>query len=324
MNFSLKRYTAADIDVWNAAVDNIVRQKSFLLNRNYMEYHSDRFTDASLMVLEPQGKVLALFPANVCRKDSRCVESHGGLTYGGLLMSPHLTAKLTGEVFEAIIAYYRERGFNALIYKPMPYIYCEYPCQEDLYWLFRNKATLLSRQISSVIDLAQPYSLSTLRKRKVKKAEKLACLRMEMGAQHLKAYWQILDGVLQLRHDTLPVHTFEEMQLLMQRFPRNIQLAVCIDHVHNEVLAGCLLYITPQVVHAQYIASNDRGCEVGALDLLFRNVIAATPILYKGVRYFDFGTCNEHGGWYLNEGLIFQKEGFGGRAVCYDSYLINY
>ena len=109
----------------------------------------------------------------------------------------------------------------------------------------------------------------------------------------------------------------------MQRFPRNIQLAVCVDHVNNEVLAGCLLYITQHVVHAQYIACNDRGCELGALDLLFRNIITASPVLYKGVRYFDFGTCNEEGGWYLNEGLIFQKEGFGGRAVCYDSYLIS-
>ena len=104
---------------------------------------------------------------------------------------------------------------QTLFYKPIPYIYCSYPCQEDLYWLFRKNATLLSRQISSVIDLAQPYPLSTLRKRKVKKAEKLACLRMEFGKQHLKAYWQILNAVLQSRHDTLPVHTLEEMELLM-------------------------------------------------------------------------------------------------------------
>lgn len=323
MKFLIKRYTAADFDVWNSAVENIVRQQSFLFNRAYMEYHSDRFKDASLMITDLQGKVLALFPANVCRTDEHRVESHGGLTYGGLLMSPHLTAQLTGEVFDALLAFYREHGFDSIVYKPIPYIYCSYPCQEDLYWLFRKNATLLSRQISSVIDLAQPYPLSTLRKRKVKKAEKLACLRMEFGKQHLKAYWQILNAILQSRHDTLPVHTLEEMELLMQRFPHNIQLAVCVDHVNNEVLAGCLLYITQHVVHAQYIACNDRGCELGALDLLFRNIITASPVLYKGVRYFDFGTCNEEGGWYLNEGLIFQKEGFGGRAVCYDSYLIS-
>ena len=36
--------------------------------------------------------------------------------------------------------------------------------------------------------------------------------------------------------------------------------------------------------------------------------------------YFDFGISTEDGGRVLNEGLIYQKEGFGGRAVCYDTY----
>jgi hypothetical protein len=34
-------------------------------------------------------------------------------------------------------------------------------------------------------------------------------------------------------------------------------------------------------------------------------------------RYFDFGTSNEDAGRYLNETLIAQKEGFGGRGVAY-------
>ena len=41
---------------------------------------------------------------------------------------------------------------------------------------------------------------------------------------------------------------------------------------------------------------------------------------FHGYKYFDFGTSNEDMGRYLNEGLIYQKEGFGGRAVCYDWY----
>ena len=38
---------------------------------------------------------------------------------------------------------------------------------------------------------------------------------------------------------------------------------------------------------------------------------------------FDFGVSTEQRGSYLNEGLIFQKEGFGGRAICYDTYAID-
>ena len=36
--------------------------------------------------------------------------------------------------------------------------------------------------------------------------------------------------------------------------------------------------------------------------------------------YLDFGISTENGGRYLNENLIYQKEGLGGRGVCYDIY----
>ena len=79
MNYTIKRYTSADEALWNAAVDNGgVRQASFLFNRQYMDYHADRFRDISLMVLDDHERVLALLPANVSRADEHCVESHGG------------------------------------------------------------------------------------------------------------------------------------------------------------------------------------------------------------------------------------------------------
>jgi hypothetical protein len=37
----------------------------------------------------------------------------------------------------------------------------------------------------------------------------------------------------------------------------------------------------------------------------------------------DFGNSNEQGGKYLNENLIAQKEGFGGRATVYKQWRIT-
>jgi hypothetical protein len=36
----------------------------------------------------------------------------------------------------------------------------------------------------------------------------------------------------------------------------------------------------------------------------------------------DFGNSNEQGGKYLNENLIAQKEGFGGRGTTYKQFKI--
>ena len=82
-------------------------------------------------------------------------------------------------------------------------------------------------------------------------------------------------------------------------------------------LGGTLLYITKQVVHTQYISANVEGKELGVLDLLFDYLINHE---YTNYPYFDFGQSTEQMGHLLNVSLIFQKEGFGGRGMCYDIY----
>lgn len=39
--------------------------------------------------------------------------------------------------------------------------------------------------------------------------------------------------------------------------------------------------------------------------------------------WLDFGISTEHGRIYLNEGLISQKEGFGGRTGVYETWKID-
>ena len=40
--FEIRKYNDADKEVWNAYVEH-ARNATFLLNRSYMDYHSDRF-----------------------------------------------------------------------------------------------------------------------------------------------------------------------------------------------------------------------------------------------------------------------------------------
>ena len=84
----------------------------------------------------------------------------------------------------------------------------------------------------------------------------------------------------------------------------------------DTVVAGAVVYeCNDRVVHIQYGHATPMGKEVGAMDLLYLNLMERYR--EKGFAYFDFGNSNEQGGWYLNESLIAQKEGFGGRSVVY-------
>jgi hypothetical protein len=75
-----------------------------------------------------------------------------------------------------------------------------------------------------------------------------------------------------------------------------------------------------KVVRVQYISANEEGKKLGALDLLFNHLINEK---YADIPYFDFGPSTEKMGHILNENLIFQKEGFGGRGLVYETYSYN-
>lgn len=311
-------YTNELRDDWDAFVRSS-KNGTFLLERGFMDYHSDRFHDCSLMIYDA-GSLLAVFPAN-WDEGTRTVYSHQGLTYGGLVTTSESTEMDVMIILHSIFEWYID-FLNAakVIYKPIPYIYADVPAQEDLYAVFRAGGRLLTRGVSSVVDQSNPLRMRKLRMRGAKKAidNGLYIDRMSDGDDEtLEAYWQLLTSVLEEHHGVKPVHSVDEMKMLMSRFPQSIKLFLVRSE--KEIVAGCIAFITKRVAHIQYIASGEKGRESGALDLLFRHLINER---FKGMAYVDFGISTESGGHVLNEGLIFQKEGFGGRAVCYDSYEI--
>lgn len=309
LQLNIVRYTAEQKTVWDSFV-TASRNGTFLFMRDYMDYHADRFTDNSLMFYKGD-RLIALLPGNT---DDDTFYSHGGLTYGGFILSCPATATIVLEAFTLLCQHLKDvAGIHKMVYRTIPYIYHKYPSDEDLYALFRLNARLTERKISSVVLPAGGCSFSTLRRRKLK----LACKNGLKVCQDeaFDTFWPILEQNLRGRHNRLPVHSLEEMIRLNRLFPEEIKLYRVLNG--EETVGGCVMYLSDEVAHVQYIASTELGREMGALDILFDHLIHQ---IYKDKRYFDFGVSVEEGGRYLNEGLIFQKEGFGGRAVMYDTY----
>ena len=63
MMITVRRYTPADKPLWDGFVA-LSKNATFLHYRDYMDYHSDRFNDFSLMAFDG-GRLLALLPANL-------------------------------------------------------------------------------------------------------------------------------------------------------------------------------------------------------------------------------------------------------------------
>jgi hypothetical protein len=307
--FDVKRYTPDDAPAWNAFVAQS-KQGTFLFDRRYMDYHRDRFRDYSLMVYS-NGRLFALLPAN---EADGTLWSHQGLTYGGLLTDARATTAHVCEAFKSINAYLRANGFHKVVYKAIPWIYQQLPAEEDLYALINVcGARLTVRHVSTTLVRDHRLRFTESRRGGIRKATRNGLTVSE--SNDLATFWQILDNNLEHKYAARPVHTAAELELLQSRFPNQIKLYMAFKD--RQALGGTLIFITPQVVHTQYISASPEGKREGALDLLF-NVLLNE--VYRDVPYFDFGKSSNGDGHDLNEALIFQKEGFGGRAVCYDWY----
>lgn len=306
--FEIKRYTHEFADEWNGFVKRS-KNGTFLIDRSYMDYHSERYHDYSLMVYR-KGRLYAILPAN--RFDG-VLYSHQGLTCGGLIMSSDVTTADVIVIFDLINEYLKKDGVSRVIYKPMPPIYHLIPAQEDLYALFRIDAKIIERNISSTIYQNRKIRFYKMRKVAVRKANENHLVIRE--SDDYDSFWKILCDNLKTNHKVSPIHSLSEISLLHSRFPDNIKLYLA--YKGDEILGGVLIYITTQVVHAQYCSATPEGKALGALDLLFDYLINNK---YIGFPIFDFGKSTTQMGMCLNEGLIFQKEGFGARATVYDVY----
>ena len=308
----LQQYIPALQPEWDCFIANS-RNGTFLFFRNYMDYHSDRFIDNSLL-FRYKGKLIAVLPAN---REGDVLWSHQGLTYGGLVLSSKCTADRVLNIFSLLFSWLSERGFSKLVYKCVPDIYHRYPSQEDLYALFRNNARLVARNLSTTVSIPCRMPFSQLRRRGIKKA--LSCGIVVQESSDLESFWRVLSENLSDRYNTLPVHTVEEMSLLKGRFPNNIRLFTACKG--ERVVAGCVIFEMDEWVHSQYISASPEGKEFGALDLLFHYLITDR---YSDRKVFDFGQSTENKGSFLNSGLIAQKEGFGGRGIVYDTYELSW
>lgn len=305
------KYSPEYREEWDRLISTS-RTPMFMFMRGFMEYHADRFTDHSLMFYD-SGELIGALPAS---EKGGVLCSHAGLTYGGMISTPRMKQHTMLECFEALLAHAAASGAEELIYKSIPYIYSNYPSQEDLYALFRKDAHLMKAESASVVDLTAPVRLAKGRKAQIARAKREGVM-IEQSHDY-SAFIELENEVLTKHHHTTAVHTAQELQLLATLFPENIKLYIAR---HNgQMIAATLLFIYHHVIHTQYMAADETARQIGGLDLLVKTLMDHYA---ESKRWFDFGISTEQAGRELNEGLIAQKEGFGARSIIQHTWKMH-
>jgi hypothetical protein len=309
----VKFYKSEQANEWNDFLSNCKGQ-TFMFNRNFMDYHSDRFIDRSIVVLD-NNQIVALLPASL-NNDKISITSHSGLTYGSFIVKENIRTIKTIEYLHLVIKFLHQNNIQFLYFKQIPSFYSDISSDEIDYSFFLLEAELYRMDIAYVIKFDKTISYQERRVRSIKKAIKNNIQILEMDDYN--SFWtQILEPNLKKKFNVQPVHSVEEITKLS-----NDNLGFIKQYnayLGEDLMAGATIFITSNVVHAQYISASEEGRKNGSLDYLFEFLIQKFRITNK---YFDFGIVNENDGKFINRGLLDWKEGFGARAYAHRFYKV--
>lgn len=305
----IKRYDSGDKHLWNEFVAS-AKNATFLFNRDFMDYHNDRFTDYSLLCFKDE-KLIGVLPAN-------CVEatlySHQGLTYGGLVLQEETKLFDAFEIYKSMLIYLSQNAIEKINIKVIPTFYNLLPSDELEYFMFKSNAKLLKRDVLMVIDYKHQLKFKKNRREGINKAKRYGLtLKVE---SNFSAFWnEILIPNLNKKHNVNPVHSLAEIKQLAKKFPDNIQQVNI--YKDDQLVAGSTVFLTKTTIHPQYVSGNSDKNKYGSLDLLYDYIINNYR---KDKGYFDFNISSEDNGTVINPGLIFWKEGCGARSVVANTY----
>lgn len=308
----VKRYNTEDALTWDDFVSQS-KNGTFILKRGFMDYHQDRFLDHSLMIYQDD-KLLAVVPAH--QKDD-VLYAHQGLTYGGFVWHQKIKFTQAFECFKAALAYTHDQGINTLNLKEIPRIYARIPSDELDYFLNLAQAQCLKKEVALVIDYNNALGFEKNRREGLNRARRHD-LRVVCDDNY-EGFWNsILIPELSQKHQAKPVHSLEEIKLLAGRFPDEIkQVSV---YYNDKLVAGTTVFLTPTVVHPQYVMGDADKNKLGSIDFAYEFIINEFA---QDRRYFDFNTSSEAEGTLLNSGLLFWKQTCGARCITINQFQID-
>jgi len=313
LQISVQAYSSVFYEDWQ----KVIAQSSngtFMHARSYMDYHKDRFVDASVLVYLEELPV-AIFPAH---RLGDAVYSHEGLSYGGVVVNRRLNTKAILGIFKALLKYYLSESIEHLYIKAVPSFYHRSSTEWLSYVMFLLGAEIFRTDLSFAIPLPADFSLySKGRKWGLNKAKRAVLSIREV--QDFHPFWQeVLIPNLWERHGVSPVHCVEEIErLAINNIPYIRQFDVFEG---DQLVAGMTVYDCSTTAHAQYIAATPRGKALSALDLLVGHLIRNE---FSDKAYFDFGIVNEAQGTKINQGLMEWKESFGAKPYVHPFYKVE-
>lgn len=313
---TIKQYNSSIKEEWDSFIaDN--NPFTFLFYRDYMDYHSDRFIDYSLMIFQDKDLV-ALFPANITNKKE--IYSHQGLSYGGLIYnSTKLHATTEKAIYQAILEYYQTALITKIFIKIPPHFYGFYT-ERQINALSAIGAKVQKSFLAMAAKMELPFKIHKSKLKRYRKNNKTNEFTV-LENNDFKAFWtQVLVPCLKQKHKATPVHELSEIISLHNSFPNNIiQWNV---YYENKIIAGITLFLKNNIIRSQYGATRLGYESLAPLDYLYIYLFEFYHA--KGIKFFDMGSIPPKNDLTFPKGLVNYKKELGCDTYVQDQYAIFY
>ncbi len=315
---------SGDEEEWDKFINDESMNGTFLQTRKFINYHTEgKFKDASVCVYKGNELVATVLACEIYEDSKKIFFAHKGSTFGGITISEKIyTATLIDELLNDLDEYFVANSYDEVYFKMVPYVYQKKNTDLIDYFLYKygyrcydelNYFMHLDRYKEDVIS-----QFSSSKRRDYKYSLKNSLDYRELTTkEQIKDYYEVLQK--NLRKLELPsVHTLEDLyDLKFNRFDDRIKF-YGVYH-EGKIIAGTMLFFFDNnVLHTQYLSSDEDYLKLYPMDFLIKNIIQLAVDM--DMRIFTFGICTEDQGRYLNLGLSRFKEGFGTEFCINRSY----
>jgi Acetyltransferase (GNAT) domain len=309
----IEKYSIDKALDWDNFIKDEAKNATFLHMRNFFLHNPLNLVDDCSLMFYKQSKLIAVLPANLYTTSSQEIifHSHQRSTYGGFIISKYVGVQDAIEIVEKTIVFAKDNKVNELIIRNPFRIFNQLPADETDYAMWFYGFQLKSREIESVILLNEKtkdyYADST--KRSIKKAIKNVSIGF---SDDFAGYWAVLEKNLLTNHAVQPIHNMEQFMILYSLIGED-SIKLVTAQTDGKLIAGIVLFINHNVLHAQYIGSDGDFQELRPVNGIIDFIIDWG--IENKFQYFNLGSGNEEAGRKINTGLFNFKEGFGGRGV---------
>jgi len=306
MNIEIKKYSEEFKNEWDNFVINESANGNVFHTQNYLCYHpKDRFNDCSIMLYN-KNKLIAVIAA---AKTEDGYFSHPGTSGGGPVISKkYYTMKNIIPIIDKIIEFYN----NKISFRLMESFFSVKGNETILYYLYHKYNIYPELSVYKKLDDFEDKFLSIINSASRTAARKVHREGYEFQKTDKKEdyeiFYQLLVKNLE-KHNTKPVHTFEEILKLKELLEEKQFLFIARDKTNKIVAATWVIKATSTVWHSQYLVKDYNVHENGLVDGLLTN--CAEYAKNNGADILSFGISTENRGKYLNLGLISFKEHLG-------------